>query len=498
MPINPKHPFWIALLLLTACGTVPPYTPTVSTGSTTVTPAPSKTSAPTATPVPSETHQPPYEYIIVSDDTCTSIASAFNVSVESIIDINHLPSSCNTLMAGQRLLIPYSSTSPHRPTPTLSPTPTPLSKFPMDGYVMVFNQHGELYFQDGNNLPVKLADISEKSSPTLSDDNQKVIFYRDDGNTYAINTDGTDERLVIQNSRWISTASGTNYWGFSFIPHTHQLLLETDLCESQEYGAPCSVKLFITDIDTGKTWELMDLGLAYQHNRNIRNIEVSPNGKMIAVGTMNGVDIFKINGKIIRHNILSYKPSQSPILFPSIFWLPDSSGLIVALPNAFYVSMAYNDDFPASTIWRYTIDSNVAVQIPFDPPPMSDTFQVSPNGNWIVYGGLGYDTAVYLGNLIDGHTEILGDAEQVDFSWEPDSKYFTATSGVSILGAIDKPTLTPICHLDQWISPGHFTCWNAENTGLRLRMAEIDGEIIKMYDIGLDREVESYLFIKPK
>jgi len=71
------------------------------------------TDAATVTPIPTATTQPPHDYKVATGDTCTSIALAFGVSVNSIIILNNLPVACNTLSIGQPLKIPY-------------PTPTPL------------------------------------------------------------------------------------------------------------------------------------------------------------------------------------------------------------------------------------------------------------------------------------------------------------------------------------------------------------------------------------
>ncbi len=77
------------------------------------------TLAPSATPTlePTWTALPPIEYKVASGDTCISIALTFNVSVNSIVILNGLPSTCDTLSVGQVLKIP-------QPTPTPSPAPT--------------------------------------------------------------------------------------------------------------------------------------------------------------------------------------------------------------------------------------------------------------------------------------------------------------------------------------------------------------------------------------
>lgn len=91
----------------------PSETPTASLTATVTLPA-----TETATP----TLQPPFDYTVsVNDGSCSQIAFNFNVSVQSIIITNNLPSSC-PISVGQVLKIPY-------PTPTIPPPPTntPLS-----------------------------------------------------------------------------------------------------------------------------------------------------------------------------------------------------------------------------------------------------------------------------------------------------------------------------------------------------------------------------------
>jgi hypothetical protein len=382
----------------------------------------------------------------------------------------------------------------------LSPTPLPL--FPLDGYIILFIKDGDLYFQDGNNSQNKLTHVGAKSFfRLLSDDNQKLIFSRGDGNIYSINMDGTRERTIIADIKNVRPPSpllpGNNKWVVDFVPGTHQLLFETAECESQEFESPCSTSLSVTDTDTGATKNLGVFGLSIQQNTENRNIKASPNGKMIAVGTVEGTDILTLDGKVVRHNLLPYTPSTKTVLFPSVFWLPDSSGLIVALPNTFYKDSAYVN-FPASTIWQYKIDSNVASQMRFDPAPMGWTFQVSPDGKYIAYGGIANDEAVHLGNLADGHIQSYGQAYAFEFAWSPDSQYFIATNAESFMGAVGMPALLSICQLDEWIDANHFICWHAEGNESRLRMAEISAGTVNIYDLGFGKDIEEFQFIKPK
>lgn len=106
----------VTYVALNAMGTVQQPTPTATT-TMTLAPSMTPTEAPTATPLPSPTPLPPLEYTVKAGDSCLLIAAIYKVSVQSIADLNRLPSDCGILGEGQKLLIP-------QPTPTPSPMPT--------------------------------------------------------------------------------------------------------------------------------------------------------------------------------------------------------------------------------------------------------------------------------------------------------------------------------------------------------------------------------------
>jgi LysM repeat protein len=97
----------------------PSATPTVTpTASPTASPTP-VTPTVTNTPLPSPT---PQTYTVKLGDSCSNIAFAFGVSIQSIVLMNNLPATCDTLYEGQKLLIPQPTpTATALPTATLSP-----------------------------------------------------------------------------------------------------------------------------------------------------------------------------------------------------------------------------------------------------------------------------------------------------------------------------------------------------------------------------------------
>ena len=78
----------------------------------TVTATTTETSTPTL--IPTETPLPPVEYKVRSGETCGGIAVTFGVSVQSIIVLNSLPSTC-IISPDQILKIPYPTATPAPP-----------------------------------------------------------------------------------------------------------------------------------------------------------------------------------------------------------------------------------------------------------------------------------------------------------------------------------------------------------------------------------------------
>ena len=93
---------------------VQPTSVPTDTETPTVSPTPTDTGLPTAQPT--NTVQAPFSYKVASNDTCGGIAVTFGISVQSIIILNNLASTC-PLSVGQTLKIPY-------PTATVPPLPT--------------------------------------------------------------------------------------------------------------------------------------------------------------------------------------------------------------------------------------------------------------------------------------------------------------------------------------------------------------------------------------
>lgn len=89
-------------------------TPTLTETVTTTPTSTPEPPTPTPSPMPSPT---PLTYVVAANDSCLAIAARFEVSIKSIVLMNNIPASCDTLFEGQELKIPH-------PTPTATSFPT--------------------------------------------------------------------------------------------------------------------------------------------------------------------------------------------------------------------------------------------------------------------------------------------------------------------------------------------------------------------------------------
>src|SRR4030042_6770839 len=93
-----------------------------STATSTITATATGTQTATYTPLPTQTYTPepsptPITHLVKANEPGIGIALFYNVSVQSIVSINNLPTACDTLYINQPLLIP-------QPTPTVTPLPS--------------------------------------------------------------------------------------------------------------------------------------------------------------------------------------------------------------------------------------------------------------------------------------------------------------------------------------------------------------------------------------
>jgi hypothetical protein len=404
--------------------------------------------------------------------------------------------------------IPVLPTSTSLPTeissstslPTLAlvvlPSPTPIPAFPLDISV-IYSLDGNLYVQDNNNLPKQLTNSGKEDiRPRFSEDGQKIIFsrrefgdYQGTGELYSINVDGSQEQALITKT-WLDSL-GTEIIGLlssAYIPGTHKFLFDTSICLEKQEHKNCTIALYLLDTDTGEIIEFMK-------PRQVSNLlyyfyTISPNGKMVLVASTGHIDIYNITGDIIYPSIMNYMISTPDELVPMLNWLPDSSGLVAALPKNIHVGWAYPFDFDYE-VWSYKLGEQAA-RIPLDgQQPISvsqcgDSASLSPDGTLLFYSR---DPEVYIGHLRDGHTQLVGTGCSSVGYWSPDSRYFIYEDKnlAYFIGSVDGSLPIPISKPDfiGWIDANHYA-YRSLSSDLKERnkilIGEINGESVLTYE----------------
>jgi hypothetical protein len=333
------------------------------------------------------------------------------------------------------------------PTNTPKPTPTALPFKALDGLRVVYTtSKGNLYVQDSGKSAIQLThgvkESTERRPPLISDDGHKIIFYRTGesklDSVYVINVDGTSEQVLVNPE--LLSAFGKEYdkyaslFSIAFVPGTHLLLFNTYQQgnfdpESAGWLPIVGNDLFVVNTDNG---EIKQLKAPWQGG----NFLVAPNGKWVAVQTLDHIDIIDVQGQIVQHNLVTYSKTEGHVMVP-MYWTTDSRELIV-LPSEIPLFAGV----PAvRTVWRYPLDGSSGIEIKINPSPVYDAYAVSPDGNWIAYsydsGGVDPNTmsGIYLGNLRNGTSQLVYSPQPnqntgfVDVpnyydGWSPDSLSF--------------------------------------------------------------------------
>ena len=376
------------------------------------------------------------ELIVFSMILITMLAGACGISPTagnmtptiSLTDVNGTAqSAASTLFAQTMAAIPASTVMPTETQPA-STTPTPLPFKALEGLRVAYIIDGNLFVQDSGKQAIQLTH-SDQDGLMFSDDGKKIVLYRrhmpERHQVYVVNADGTGEQVVIFSD--LPAVFGYNEFtvprSLAFVPHTHQLLFNTNHND-----------LLLVDTDTGEMKQIATPG------RGGYYFLVSPNGKWVAIQTIDHIDVIDAQGRIVRRNLVTYSAGYDDrYRWAPMFWTQDSSELIIVQPAPFD-EVGRLDVIPRS-VWRYPLNGRPGTETRLYPSPLGDALSVSPDDNWIAYsynsGSLDPKIAsgVYLGNLQDGTSQLLyapqpekdtGYIYVPDFynGWSPDSAHF--------------------------------------------------------------------------
>lgn len=441
--------------------------------------------------------------VIVLLTSCDSPAeTAFELTLNIVSDF--MPTETSTPLPPTATLF---SAPTITPTATLVPLPvkTPLPSEPLnlERFRIVYVEDGNIFLQDGTNPPIQLTESGIDRFPIISDDGEKIVFYRgeEDDNVYSINADGSNEQLIIKSENLPALGQG-KIKALTFIPDKHSMLFNTFICNPREflYNAPdCSVGIYWVDTDSGEIRHAL-VGL-HGNPMQDRNFQISPDGNYLAVANSGHIDIYffrnffrnDLSGDYMYLDAISYHRTLPDEFLPKMYWLPDSSGMIVIVATS-----RYNE--PATpphtyTAFRYTLTDNKVETITLDATIMhywGCNFSVSPNRSWILF--MGNETGdrrempfVYLANLNNGHTQRYeGGSICPSFyystpKWSPDSRYFASYGSMNptrTIGDVEGGAISFGGELIQWLDVSHYLYHTRD--GKELLIGELGGESVPL------------------
>jgi hypothetical protein len=332
---------------------------------------------------------------------------------------------------------------------------------------------------------LQLTSAGGARNPVLSGDGQVVAFIRN-GELWAVNADGTNERQLVSTAYLAGLASGGDTAEVKTIvwrPGTHMIYFNTVVVAAiVGYRIP-QADLLSIDADGSA-----DLVADLESSGSGGEPYFSPDGTIVALSQPDKIIYMEVSGAywnvaLTFANVLTYSEWS---YYPEIVWLPDSSGVRVVIPAA----DPLGDPTQPSTFWNVPVSGTPSILTTFVAAPAFASFPyISPDSNVVLYqaenpGGVeihsirsdGMDT--FYTSYPSGTVEIEG--------WTPDSVHFMVhhlPTQINIMAAGEDQVLgdTSVVSKVKWIDSSRFLFLN----GVELRISTI-GSASSPIDTGVN------------
>jgi hypothetical protein len=314
---------------------------------------------------------------------------------------------------------------------------------------IAFTHDQELWLWQ-NEIAQPLTNLEGYARVNISDDGETIVFARD-GGLWAISSDGTNERVLI-NANDFETMEpkdpGVVLNQFDWIPGTHQLLFNTIVLT--DYGRRTTNDLYLLDVDT-RRWTM------FRQPGEGGAFRVSPDGQHVAMTTPSQISLMRVDGSDYRV-VLAYTvpaPSESAYYAEPV-WASDSKSLTVAIPPEDFF---YGTTSPTN-IWHLPIDGT-----------LPEIVSQLPAGE-------------------------SGDDPRI---WSPDKMHYAVQSGDRYYLGTDRADLEPLTEPSSifgwfsWIDESHFLYIGP----CELRLGTIGAPSILIADLKTTEDcISSYDFVK--
>jgi hypothetical protein len=257
-----------------------------------------------------------------------------------------------------------------------------------------------------------------------------IVFTRN-GELLSINSDGTDEKILIDSKDLgiIAPHNPDNSIELIWIPNTPYLMITT--WQEWDITRDSNNDLYLYNFSTGK-WETIF------HPGEGGRIDVSPNGEYVAVVTQEKIMLMKSDGSN-QHTSLTFEPYKFEYYpyFPQPYWSEDSQSLIIETQSINPALTPNTSHFPPNeplvNVWR--IPTNGTPQKILQTTKYHDLY-FSPNLSKFVYVNQVEENKpaeLHLANKDGSKDQILYTTTKESeiyrdiyfYDWSPDSKGIT-------------------------------------------------------------------------
>jgi hypothetical protein len=334
-------------------------------------------------------------------------------------------------------------------------------------------------------------EVSGAQEVNISDDGTVIAFMRN-RELWAINSDGSQERLLVNESDIAAmppTDPGVKLGPIYWIPCTHQLLFSTQ--PLYENGIYYNDDLYLVDADT------LLLKNLFPPEKGGR-VFFSPNGQQMALVTPTSIALANYDGSspqivLTYWKISSYGPTH---LYPSPVWSPDSQSLYVAIPP----SDPLQDSPNPTTLWSLLVDAGGPIKLTEFVAAWGNT-SIAPDLSLIAYYTLiseGENISQTLHVIQPNGVEVASFPVNQILDWSPDATYFTYWSERDLyIGDMTGGSFPAIAvgehviRLD-WIDNTQFLVYHGVGDQEKLSLGTIGAEPILITQGG----IQGYSFVK--
>jgi len=250
---------------------------------------------------------------------------------------------------------------------------------PAGSLLLVYSQAGNLRLWDGS-APRQLTASGQDAAPRFSDDGS-VIAFRRQRDLWAINVDGSGERLLVSGAFLAAlpnAAGGPLEPGlFAFAPRSHALYFNTSLADGSS-SVPQG-DLLSVDADNPAPQVLLNTG------QGGAGFSFSPDGGRIALARSDRINMVNLDGSGLK-TVFSFPPvnmGSGSSYIPQVVWTPDSTGFETVIPPADGLA---NPAAPSRFMFVPADGSRAAQLAEFIAAPASaDAPRISPDGARVLY-----------------------------------------------------------------------------------------------------------------